>query len=371
MDPGRLKESFARVTEHGDQMALFFYADLFLRYPRIRDLFPVSMAAQRGRLLHALGRIVARADQLDQIGSLVRDLGRDHRKFGPIAEHVGAVGDSLLATLAHFSGPDWTPELAADWAAAYQLIATAMTDAAAEDARCRPACWDATVVAHEQRTTDIAVIRVVTTEPMAYRPGQYVAVESPLRPRVWRFYSIANAPRPDGTLDFHVKVIGGGTLSPALVRSLAIGARLRLGPPLGSLTLREPSRRGVLLIAGGTGLSPLKAIVEQLARLSDPPRTRLFFGAPDAESLYDLPDLEKISAGGPWLTVTPCASADPYYPGERGTVPDVAARSGAWAGHDVYVAGPAPMVEVTAGQLRGLGVPPDQIYVDDFGWSRP
>ena len=51
MDAKRLKESFGHVARHGDEVALFFYSDLFLRAPELRDLFPVSMAAQRDRLL--------------------------------------------------------------------------------------------------------------------------------------------------------------------------------------------------------------------------------------------------------------------------------------------------------------------------------
>lgn len=371
MDPGRLKESFARVAQHGDQVALFFYSDLFLRYPDTRDLFPVSMAAQRDRLLQALGRIVAEADRIDDLAAFLRGLGRDHRKFGAIADHFGPVGDSLLATLAHFSGVDWTPELAAEWTAAYQLVAQVMIDAAAEDAQHSPPYWDATVISHELRSFDICVFRVATEEPMPYRPGQSVAVESSLRPRVWRYLSMANAPREDGTLDFHVQMVDGGTLSMPLVRGIAVGARLRLGPPAGTFYLHQPTRRGVLLVAGGTGLAPIKALTEQLAQLSDPPAVRLFFGVRNADALYDLAELEKIGATAPWLTITECVSDDDAYPGEHGTLPDVVTRSGSWDGHDAYLAGPTPMIEAMSTRLAELGVPEDQIHVEDFGWSMP
>lgn len=371
MDPGRLKENFERVAGHGDQIALFFYADLFLRYPATRELFPVSMAAQRDRLLQALGTIVSSADRIEEIAPFIQELGRDHRKFGALAEHFGPVGESLLATLAHFSGPDWTPELAEDWSAAYQIIAKVMIDAAQEDARHRPAVWDATVMACEQRSFDIAVLRVSTSEPMTYQPGQSVALQTPRRPRIWRFFSMANAPREDATLDFHVQVLDGGVLSTPLVRATRPGETLRLGPPVGTFTLRESSRDGrpVLLVAGGTGLAPVKALAEQLAGLDEPPPTALFLGARSAEALYDLADLEKLSAGVSWLTVTPCVSGDPGYPGERGTLPDVVARSGAWGGHDIYLAGPTPMIEATTERLTSLGARPEQIYVEDFGWS--
>jgi NAD(P)H-flavin reductase/hemoglobin-like flavoprotein len=369
LDIARLKESFARVAMHGDEVALFFYSDLFLRHPEMRDLFGVSMAALRGHLLEALATIVSDAEDTDRLTAFLQALGRDHRKFDTIPAHYEPVGASLLTTLAHFSGPDWTPELAADWQAAYDLVAKVMTEAAAADAKVNPPFWDATVLSHELRAFDIAVLRVVTLDSLSYLPGQSVAIESSLRPRIWRFYSIANPPRPDATMEFHVRVIDGGALSLALARGLSPGARVRLGPPVGSLTLDTHSDRQVLLVAGSTGLAPLKAIAGQIAELADPPEVQLFVGAQREEGLYDLPDLKKLAAEAPWLTVTPCVSDDPDYPGERGTLPDVVARSGWWANHDAYLAGPTAMVEAMSARLSSLGVPESQVHVEDFGWS--
>jgi NAD(P)H-flavin reductase/hemoglobin-like flavoprotein len=371
LDVARLKENFARVAMHGDDVALFFYSDLFLRHPEIRDMFPVSMAAQRDHLLGALARIVADVENLPELTGFLQELGRDHRKFGTIADHYEPVGASLLATLAHFSGADWSDELAADWAAAYGLVAQVMTEAAEADEKMNPACWDATVLSVQMRSFDVAVFKVATLQRLDYLPGQSVAISSELRPRVWRFYSMANTPRDNGTLEFHVRVIDGGTLSMALARSLAPGARLRLGPPVGTLVYDSWSGRDVLLVAGSTGLAPVKAIAEQISGLPAPPRTTLFFGARDAGGLYDLQDLEKMSAAAPWLTVVPCVSGDADYAGERGTLPDVVARLGVWAGHDVYIAGPSPMAVATTALLERLGVPRDRIHVEDFGWSEP
>ena len=132
------------------------------------------------------------------------------------------------------------------------------------------------------RTFDIAVFRVVTLDTLSFLPGQSVAIESEMRPRIWRLYSIANAPREDATMEFHVRVIDGGALSLALARGLTPGSRLRLGPPVGSLTLDTGSSRNVLLVAGSTGLAPLKAIAGQIAERADPPETHLFVGAQDA-----------------------------------------------------------------------------------------
>ncbi len=354
---------------HGDAVPLFFFSDLFLRQPEARDLFPISMTTQRDRFLHALATVVSQVDNLDGLRDYLSALGRDHRKFGALAEHFPAVGVSLLATLAHFSEEAWTPELSQDWKAAYDAVAEIMIAAAREDEACHPAFWEATVVAHELRRFDIATFRVVTSEPLAYLPGQSVSMESEARPRIWRFYSMANAPRDDQTMDFHVRMIDGGTLSMVLTRGLAVGSRLRIGAPVGTFTFGAGSGRNVLLVAGSTGLAPIKAILGQIAGLAEPPRTHLFFGTRTADGLYDLTDLEKMATGFPWLTVIPTVSGEPGYAGERGQLPDVVARAGGWRGHDAYVAGPTPMVEATVGRLTAMGVPASQVHAEDFGWS--
>jgi NAD(P)H-flavin reductase/hemoglobin-like flavoprotein len=367
VDEHRLKESFARVAAHGDAVALFFYSDLFLRHPELRDMFPLSMSAQRDRLLSALGRIVSDVANVEALVPFLQGLGRDHRKFGALAAHYPAVGVSLLATLQHFSGTDWTPELAAEWEAAYGVVAGVMAGAAQEDEG-SPAWWDARVIGHERRTLDVSVLRLAPSRWLPYLPGQSVALEVPqYRPRVWRYYSMANAPRDDGTLDFHVRMNDGGQVSPALIRGLPAGTAIKLGPPVGTFRLDTQSGRDIVLAAGGTGLAPIKAIIEQLAGLQNPgTRAHLIVGARSTHDLYDLPHLEKIAAANPWLTVIPAVAGDESH---GGSVADVLVRTGTWRDHDAYVCGSAGMVAETTGRLSSLGVPREQIHVEDFGWS--
>jgi NAD(P)H-flavin reductase/hemoglobin-like flavoprotein len=373
LDVVRLRESFARVAMHGDELPLFFYSDLFIKHPEVRDLFPVSMATQRSHLVDALVKIVSQVGSIDDLTAFLQGLGRDHRKFGAVAEHYGAVGASLLATLEHFSGPAWTPELAADWKAAYDLIGSVMITAARADEQLQPAFWRGTVVAQERRAFDVSVLSVRPEPRMDYLPGQSVAIECPSRPKLWRYYSMANAPRPDGLLHFHVRLIDGGAVSMALTSDAIADTELRLGPPVGALTLRQPtSGRDLLLVAGSTGLAPLKAILEQVTALPQPPRVRLFFGARTADALYDLESLEKAAAQHPWLTVTPVVSAARSgFAGETGSLPDVVARQGDWYGHDAYLAGPTEMVQETLARLASAGMAQDDIHIEDFGWSEP
>ncbi|TYC11937.1 hypothetical protein FXF65_27305 [Actinomadura syzygii] len=211
-------------------------------------------------------------------------------------------------------------------------------------------------------------------------------------------------------MDFHVRLVDGGPVSPVLVRGTENGDRVRMGAPVGTLTLDEESGRDILLVAGSTGLAPLKAILEQIARRPAPPRVHLFFGARTRDGLYDLEDLAKMAGRFPWLRVVPAVSdesgghgfstvlqsgpppgAPPASgswfdapgppPGvspsgvspsggddgvEHGNLSDVVARQGPWDGHDAYVCGPGAMVGHTVEQLARLGVPRDRIRLETF-----
>jgi NAD(P)H-flavin reductase/hemoglobin-like flavoprotein len=374
VDVARLRECFAAVAVHGDELALFFYSDLFLRHPEVRELFPVSMAAQRSHFTDALVKIVAQADRVEELTAFLQGLGRDHRKFGAVLGHYDAVGTSLLATLEHFAGPAWSPELAADWKEAYQLIGSVMSRAAVADEAERPAWWRGMVVGFERRGFDVCVLSIRPEPRLEYAPGQSVAIETPARPRLWRYYSMANAPRPDGLLEFHIRLVDGGAVSMALTSEQIEGSPLRLGPPVGALTLDGTCERDLLLVAGSTGLAPLKAILEQVAALEAPPQVQLFFGAATAEGLYDLDALDKLAARHPWLALTPVitggsATADPGFAGQTGTLPEVVARSGNWARREAYLAGPSEMVQETVTRLASAGLGRDHIHVEDFGWS--
>ena len=364
-----MRANFAKAAAAGDEAPLYFYSHLFLSHPETRALFPVSMAHQRDRLFQALGQVVEYVDDLDRLVPILQGLGRDHRKFGTVAEHYPAVGASLLATLKHFDD-DWDDALAADWTAAYGLVAQVMIEAADAAAE-QPPWWDADVVGHERRTFDVAVVRVKPRAPFGYQPGQSISLESDLRPRLWRYYSPANAPRPDGVLELHVKARDGGPVSSALVRQMDVGDVLRLGPALGHLGLDRESDRDLLLVAGGMGLAPLKALVDQVARFGPKRRVDLFVGARVEDQLYDRADIDRLAAENPWLTVVYAVSDDKESALEHGDIGDVVQRHGPWRSRDVYIAGPGPMVEDTQARLLAAGLPRERIRAEVFAPSRP
>jgi len=369
VDIPAMRANFAKAAATGDEAPLYFYSHLFLSHPEARALFPVSMAHQRDRLFAALGDVVARVDDLDALVPILQQLGRDHRKFGTVAAHYPAVGASLLATLEHFDD-EWTPELAKSWSEAYDVVATVMVEAA-EAAAEQPPWWEADVVGHERRTIDVSVLQLRPRARYDYAAGQSVSLETDLRPKLWRYYSPANAPRPDGLIEIHVKARDGGPVSSALVRRVGVGDVLRLGPPVGHLVLHEDSDRDLLLVAGGLGLAPLKALIDSVARKGPPRRVDLFAGFRTEAQIYDRADLQRLEQEHPWLTVTFAVSEDKISGLEHGDIGDVVLRHGPWNSREVCVAGPAVMVEDTVSRLVRSGVPTQRISSEVFAPSRP
>lgn len=364
LEPRVVKESFNRIEPEGDSAAAYFYGRLFAENPRLRAMFPPAMDHQRDRLFHALTKIVWSLDSPESLASYLGQLGRDHRKFGVLAEHYPAVGAALIATLRKFSGDEWTPEIEAAWTAGFQAAADLMITAAEEDSASAPPWWVAEVVGHERRAADLAVLSLRPSQPLAFTAGQYVTVQTARWPRVWRPYSIANAPRSDGVLRLHVRAQPAGWVSGALVRHTRAGDSVLLGPAMGAMTLDHASDRDLLLVAGGTGLAPLKALAEQVVMSGRHRNVHLLLGARTERDLYDLPDLRLLESSYPGLRVIPVLSEEPGFDGMCGKVPDVLERFHDWEDHDVYICGPTDMVRGTVNELQRLGVPLARIRHD-------
>ncbi len=359
-----IRSSFALVEPQVENVGRHFYATLFSRAPETRDLFPVNMEVQRSRLLRALVHVVQMVDQPDELVPFLEQLGRDHRKFGVITRHYDAVGHALLSAISEFAGPAWTPQVQKAWTDAYGVVASAMRTAA--DAERGPASWLGRVVGHTRVGWDLAIITVQTSEPIPYRAGQYISVETPQRPRLWRYLSPANAPRPDGTLEFHVRAVSSGWVSRAIVAHSRVGDTWRIGPPMGRMSIDRTSGRDLLMVAGGTGMAPIKALLDELAGQDKQPHTQVFVGGRTWEDLYDFDTLRKLSYSNPWLDIIPVVESEDDSGAERGTLADVVTRYGAWADHDVLVCGSPSMIRATVSRMLVAGTPLDRIRYDPF-----
>ncbi|HEV3288480.1 MAG TPA: globin domain-containing protein [Streptosporangiaceae bacterium] len=347
-----LRKSISQLEPDSEHVMAYFFATLFLRNPELRPMFPVAMDMPRRRVFGALTRYVWSCDHPEALARWLSELAREHRKYGVTERHYRPFCEALLATIEVFSGRAWNPEMKAAWESALSYMATIMTDAA-HGARDEPAWMLAEVAGHELRRPDLAVLRLRPDAPgpLPYQPGQHISVQVPRWPRVWREYSIANAPRADASLLLHVRAVPGGRVSTALVHHTRVGDTVLVGRARGDMTPDVISSRAVVCVAGGTGLAPVKALAEALARLGQPlapASVRVLAGARWADDLYDLPDLERLAGCCPFLEVIPVVSDEPGYRGLRGTLPEVTARHLAPETGDVFISGPPAMVTATA-----------------------
>ena len=358
--------SLSLLEPHADAAMTYFYGQLFAMDTEIRAMFPAAMDVQRKRFFGALTRIISGEGDV----SYLEQLGRAHRKYGIRERHYGVFRRALLATLHRFAAPAWDEAAQQTWERAFDRAVDIMINAAERAAKDTPAWWIGTVAATDLRGPDIAVLTVAPEQPLSYQPGQYVSVQTPHWPRLWRKYSIANAPRPDGTLRLHVRAVAGGLVSPALVHHVRAGDPLVLGAPEGTMTADTDSPRDVLCLAGGTGLAPVKAIIEAIIHAPVPGRRRevvLYFGARRHQDLYDLAELREMELAYPWLQVIPAVSGEPAHDNVMyGTVPELAAKA-TWADRDIYVSGPDVMIRKTVQVLTDRGAPRHLVRYDLSG----
>jgi NAD(P)H-flavin reductase/hemoglobin-like flavoprotein len=363
-DANPLSRLFALIDPVSDSAMTYFYGHLFAIEPQTRAMFPPAMDAQRKRFYQALTRIAANGDDAS-LTRYLEGLGRAHRKFGVQKEHFDAFQQALAATWQRYAPEAWTDAAASGWEALFDRARSAMIAAAERDAEQSPPWWLAEVVAHEARGADLAVLTLQPGQPVPYLAGQHISIQTPRWPRLWRNYSVANAPREDGTLTLHVRAVPGGLVSAALVHHVAAGDTLLLGAAAGAMTADITSGRDVMCLAGGTGLAPVKAIIEAMVGTPGARHREivLYLGARHEGELYDLADLQHLERNYPWLQIIPVVSEEAAPDAIFGTIPDVVGLSN-WRDRDIYVAGPDQMIARAVSELKDRGAPEERIFYD-------
>jgi NAD(P)H-flavin reductase/hemoglobin-like flavoprotein len=362
-----------------DDVIRRFYATWFSRDPSVLELFPPDLTHQRQVFTLALrwlfGEFVAQRSA--EPVAFLAQLGRDHRKYGVTDSQYRTLCQSMFLTLRTELGDRFTDAVDDATTDALTLIAGAMSGAAAADPQ--PAWWDGTVIECGQVSRDIAVVRLQLDAPMPYLAGQYVSVQMPQCPRRWRYLSPSMPSDEQGRIEFHVRAIPGGLVSPTVVAETRPGDRWRLSSPHGSLHI-DRDGPDVLMVAGSTGLAPLRALLMDLMRFGENPRVHLFFGGRYPCELYDLQTLWEISACSPWLSVTPVAEhrtnppwADEYPDPEPprglhvrqiGRLPEVVTGYGGWGDRQILICGRPEMVVATRAALIAEGAPAERIQHD-------
>lgn len=213
-------------------------------------------------------------------------------------------------------------------------------------------------------------LRLPKGEVFEFLAGQYVDIQ--LRDGRRRSFSIANAPQQKGFIELHIRLVPGGEFSDFVNRSMQDRAILRIEGPLGGFYLR-PSERPLLLMAGGTGLAPVKAMIDSLAASGRDRRTHLFWGVRARRDLYMHEALQTLAQSHDWLRYTAVLSApaaEDGWRGECGWVHEaLLAAYPELAAYDVYMSGPPVMIDAGRQAFLSRDLPEEQLYHDAFDYA--
>lgn len=206
-------------------------------------------------------------------------------------------------------------------------------------------------------------LRTPPASPLHYLPGQYVDVIG--KEGLRRSYSIANAPRNDGKITLQIRKVPNGEMSRYWFEEAKENDLLRLEGPLGTFCLRQTQASHLVLLATGTGIAPIKAMLEQLAEnsaLNNYRQIHVYWGGRTEKDLYWSPDYPMLN-----IHYVPVLSRSPNSAGAQGYVQDAVISDGIdLKDAVVYACGSESMIETARVKLVAAGLEPKKFHSDAF-----
>ncbi|MDH4149736.1 MAG: CDP-6-deoxy-delta-3,4-glucoseen reductase [Betaproteobacteria bacterium] len=210
-------------------------------------------------------------------------------------------------------------------------------------------------------------LRLPAAERLQFLAGQYIDIL--LKDGTRRSLSMANPPHDDNLLELHLRNYGG-SFSEHVFTRMKEKDILRFEGPLGSFFLREDSDKPVVLIAGGTGFAPIKAIIEHALHHGIKRPMTLYRGARHAADLYlnELPERWQRESGIRYIPVLSDVSPEEQWGGRRGLVHQaVMADLPDLSGYEVYACGAPAMIDAARLDLcTHNGLPEAAFHADAF-----
>ncbi|MGA9852998.1 MAG: FAD-binding oxidoreductase [Gammaproteobacteria bacterium] len=215
-------------------------------------------------------------------------------------------------------------------------------------------------------------LKLPAVERLIFLPGQYIDVLLPDGHR--RSFSIANPPHDVDALELHVRHVPGGCFTTQVFEKLHAGALLQIQGPLGRFYLREDGARPILMMAGGAGFAPFKAMLRHVFDLRPPCCIELYWGARAQRDLYadalvrnwaaSRSDFKYISV------LSEALPSDHWLGGRNGFVHEALLADHAdLSGYDIYISGPPPMVEAARQTFPVHGADPLRMFSDSFDYA--
>src|SRR6516162_11010265 len=236
--------------------------------------------------------------------------------------------------------------------------------------------WRAgTVVALHDETPTARTITLQVADWPSHVAGQHVDVRltAPDGYSAVRSYSIASAPNSESCVEITVERLPDGEVSPYLTQELAVGDQLELRGPIGGwFVWRTQQSEHVQLIAGGSGIVPLMAMIRSRASAGSTAPFRLLYSVREPGAGFYRDDLLTLSDRDNKVSVTYAYTrvAPKDWPQAPGRIDAALIADATWPSNlaaTCYVCGPTPFVESAVGLLSAFGNSPDKIRTERFG----
>lgn len=243
-----------------------------------------------------------------------------------------------------------------------------------------PITWQlATVTGVRDETATVRSFTLSMPAWPGHRAGQHVDIRLTAEDgySVERSYSIASAPeiaaQPGGSVEITVERIPDGEVSGFLHEVVVPGDRFEVRGPIGGYFVWEAALGGpLLLVAGGSGVVPLMAMLRHRAAAGSGVPARLLYSSRGADEIIYRPELDELGSDGSGLGVihTLTRSQPPGWTGyarriDEAILSEVLMPLGASA--KVFICGPTALVENAANALVRLGLPAAQVRTERFG----
>lgn len=218
----------------------------------------------------------------------------------------------------------------------------------------------------EDLTHDIKLLRVTAENglPLHFEAGQYAQLSFNSVPA--RSYSMANQ-SGESHLDFHIRHVPAGVTSDYVHKTLKTGDRIRVDVALGSCFLRQHHTGPILCIAGGSGLAPIKSIVDTALNHGMKQPVHVYFGARTERDLYLVEHFRRLTEQHSNLTFIPVLSEAQSAQYRSGFVTQAIAQDIAdLSGWKAYVAGPPLMIDAAMDLAFARGLAQEDMHADVF-----
>jgi ferredoxin-NADP reductase len=230
------------------------------------------------------------------------------------------------------------------------------------------------IALHDETATARTIILEVPDWP-GHVAGQHVDVRLTAADgySAARSYSIASAPNVDGRIELTIERLPDGEVSPYLTQELTVGDPLELRGPLGGwFVWRTHQTEAIQLIAGGSGIVPVMAMIRSRASAGNPAPFRLLYSVREPAAVFYRDELHALSDqdSADSVTYAYTRAAPKNWPRPPGRIDAALIETAAWPsnlGPTCYVCGPTSFVESAAGLLIASGHSPDKIRTERFG----